>query len=141
MQDSNFVPGQYSGPPFQGRRTFVFVLRKRTKLSYSNAEFKNFPGDNYHTMDLRVRGEPERNVCFRSPKMYQNSPIAMLNSNIFPGTIPRTPVLWERKICFCSSKMYHNSPTAMQNSLQFSGNNTPDLCLKGGGVFHSPKMY
>ena len=55
MQNSNFVPGQYSGPPFQGWRTFVFVLRIWTKLSYSNAEFKNFPGDN--TLDLRVRGE------------------------------------------------------------------------------------
>ena len=40
------------------------------KLSYSNAEFKNFPGDN--TPDS-VSGEGK--VCFRSPNMYQNSPI------------------------------------------------------------------
>ena len=35
------------------------------KLSYSNADFQNFPGDN--TLDP-VLGA--RKVCFRSPKIY-----------------------------------------------------------------------
>ena len=67
--------------------------------------------------------------------MYQNSPIAMLNPNIFPGTIPRTPVLGERKICFCSPKMYHNSPTAMQNSKIFWGTIPGTFVLVGEFVF------
>ena len=131
MQGSNFVPWQYSGLPFLGKRTFVFVLRKQTKLSYSNTEFKHFPGGN--TMDLCVRGEPERNVCFRSPKMYQNSPMAMLNSNIFPEINTADPVLWERKICFCSPKC---TITLLQQCKiqQFSGDNTPDL-RSGRGEF------
>ena len=32
----------------------------------------------------------ERKFCFRSLKMYQNSPTAMQNSKFFPGTIPQT---------------------------------------------------
>ena len=79
----------------------------------------------------------ERNVCFRSLKMYQNSPTAMLNSNIFPETISRTPVLGERKICFCSPKMHHNSPTAMQNSKIFRGTISRTFVLGRGGKFFS----
>ena len=127
MQNSNFVPGQYSGPPFQGWRTFVFVLRIWTKLSYSiMPNSKIIRGTITWTFVLG-----ERNVYFRSLKMYQNAPTAMLNSNIFPGTIPRTPVLGERKICFYSPKMHHNSPTAMQN-LKIGGINIPDLCFGVG---------
>ena len=85
MQNSNFVPGQYSRPPFQGKRTFVFVLRKWTKFSYSNAEFKNFPRDN--TSDLRVRGE-ERSFSFSEnvPKLsYSNAEFKHFLGEIYPG--------------------------------------------------------
>ena len=67
--------------------------------------------------------------------MYQNSPTAMLDSNIFPGTIPRTPVLGERKICFCSPKMHHNSPIQQRRIQQFSGVNIPDLRFRGERKF------
>ena len=84
----------------------------------------------------------ERKVCFRSPKMYQNSPTAMQNSNIFPGTILRTPVLGERKVCFCSPKMYQSSPSAMQNSKIFPST-IPRIPISGERkvCFRSPKMY
>ena len=91
-----------------------------------SAEFKIFPGEN--TPNPRSRGEES----FRSPKMYQNSPTAMLDSNISPGTIPRTFVLGERKICFCSPKTHHNSPIQQCRIQKFSGVNIPDLHFRGG---------
>ena len=98
---------------------------------------KTFPGK-----ILQIPGFRGRNVCFRSKKMYQNSPTAMLDSNIFPGTIPRTPVLGERKICFCSPKMHHNSHIQQCRIQKFSGVNIPDLRFKGRKIcFRFPKMY
>ena len=85
----------------------------------NNAEFKNFPGDN--TPDPRFRGEEN---LFSFSKMYQNYPIAMQNSKIFPGTIQRTFVLGERKVGFISPKMYKHAPTAMQNSKKFQNSRT-----------------
>ena len=46
----------------------------------------------------------EKNVRFRSQKMYRNSNIAMLNSNIFSETIPRTPILGRGKYVFVLQK-------------------------------------
>ena len=98
MQNSKIFPGTIPwGPPFYGRGKFVFVLRKCIKTLYSNAEFKNFPGDN--TMWTPVLGE--RKVCFRSLKMYQNFPTAMQNSKKNPGknpgVDPRNPVSGKRR--------------------------------------------
>ena len=65
------------------------------KLSYSNADFQNFPGDK--TLDPVLEA---RKVNFRSRKIYWNSPTAMQNSKIFSGTIPRITVLGVRKFVF-----------------------------------------
>ena len=97
------------------------------KLSYSNAEFKKFPGDN--TPDPRFKGE-ENLFSFS-----ENVPkLSCCNSNAefknFPGD--KTPDLCfrGRKVCFRSPKMYQNSPTAMKYS-NFHGDNTPDPRFRG----------
>ena len=75
MQISKIFPGTITRTFVLGVGKFVFVLRKITKtLLYSNAEFTILPGTIPRTP---VFGE--REVCFRSPKMYQNSPTAMQN--------------------------------------------------------------
>ena len=67
-----FCPGTIFRTPVSGEETFDFVLRKWTKLSYSNAELKNFPGDK--TLDLRVRGEERLFfVCFVLKLSYSNA--------------------------------------------------------------------
>ena len=68
----------------------------------------------------------ERNVCFRSPKMYHNSPTAMQNSKIFPGTIPRTFLLGRGFVSIlrkCTNIKLSYSNAEFQN---FPGENTPD---------------
>ena len=82
-----FCPGTILRTPVSGEKNVCFCSPKMKQLSYSNAEFKNSPGDN--TLNLRVRGE-ERLLSF-SENVPKLSYIEMLNSNIFPGTIPRTP--------------------------------------------------
>ena len=80
----------------------------------------------------------ERNVCFRFPKMYHNSPIySNAEFKHFPGDNTPDHVLGERKICFCSPKMYHNSPTAMQNSEIFRRTIPQNFVLGGGGSLFS----
>ena len=61
------------------------------KLSYSNAEFKTVPGDNTPVLG-------ERKVCFRFPKMYQNSPTAMQNYKTISGVEPPDPRFWEGEV-------------------------------------------
>ena len=76
MQNSKIFPGTIPRTFVSGAGKFVFVLRKFTQtLLYSNAEFTNPPRTIPRTPVLG-----ERKVCFRSPKMYQNSPTAMQNS-------------------------------------------------------------
>ena len=57
--------GQYPGPRFRGYESLFQFSENLPKLSYSNAEFKIFPGDN--TPDLRFRG---REVCFCSSNIH-----------------------------------------------------------------------
>ena len=85
--DSNIFPGKIPRTPVLGRGKYVFVLRKCTiTLLYSNAEFKNFPGSISRTLVLG-------GICFHFPKMFWNSPTAIQNSKIFPGTVPGLPGL------------------------------------------------
>ena len=95
-------------------RTFVsgeslFSFSKNVlKLSYSNAEFNKFPGDN--TPDPRFRGEESLFLFFENvPKLSCSN----AEFKHYPGTIPGTPGLGEKKVCFRSPKMYQNSPTAI----------------------------
>ena len=60
----------------------------------------------------------------------------MQNSKIFPGKMPRTPVLGDRKFCFRSPIMYQNSPTAMQIPQIFPGTK-PWTPFQGLGKFVS----
>ena len=57
---------------FTGEESLFPFSENVPKFSYSNAEFKNSPMDN--TPDLRLR---VRKICFRSLKMYQDSPTPM----------------------------------------------------------------
>ena len=88
-------------PRFKGEESLILFSKNALKQSYSNATFKNFPGDNVPDHPSHLW---ERKFCSRSPKMYQNSPTAMQNSKTFPGTIPRIPVLWVGKFVFILRK-------------------------------------
>ena len=70
MQNSNFVPEQYSGHPFQRRRMSVLFSKHEINSPTVMPNSKISRGTIPRTFVLG-----ERNVCFRSPKMYQNSPI------------------------------------------------------------------
>ena len=142
MPNSKISPGTLlrSPDPVLGERRVCFCIRKCTKLSYSNSEFKNFSGTIFRThvfrksklsycntsiamqnsklfTKLRTFVSGKRKVCFRFSKMYWNS----LTTNCFPGTLLRTPVPGKRRVCFCYLKMYQNSPTEMQNSKNLPG--------------------
>ena len=79
MQNSKFFPGTF-GPSdlrtldlrFMEEENLFSFSKTVLKFSYSNAEFKTFPGDITRTPVLG-----EMRVCFRSPKMYQNSRTAL----------------------------------------------------------------
>ena len=71
MQNSKTFPGKILQTPVLGERKVCFRSPKMNQLSYSNAEFKNFPGS--ISPDLRFSGRGG-GICFHSPKMYQNSP-------------------------------------------------------------------
>ena len=69
-------------------------------------------------------------VCFRSLKMYQNSPTAMQNSKIFPGTKPRTIILGESlflfsenvlKLSIYSNAEFKNFPADSTTDPRFRG--------------------
>ena len=91
---------------------------------------------------LRTPVSGEMKVCFRSPKMYKNSPTAMQNSKIFPGTIPRTFVLSAGKFVFVLQKF---TKTLLFSSAEFPNSpgtlpRTPVL-EERKVCFRSPKMY
>ena len=73
----------------KGESLFSFT-KNVLKLAYSNAEFKNFPGDN--TLDPGFRGE-ENLFLFSKNALKQSYSNAEFKK--FPRTIPRTPVLGE----------------------------------------------
>ena len=113
--------GQYPGTPFQGERKVCFRSPKMYQNSPAVTEMQNskiFRGTKPRTF-VRFRGK----FVFVLQKCTE-TPTAMQNSNIFPETILRTPVLGWKKVCFRSPEMYQTSPTAMQNS-KFSGGQYP----------------
>ena len=72
----------------------------------------------------------KKEVCFRSPKMYQHFSTAMQNSKLFPGTILQTP-LGRGKFVFGNRKCTN---TLLHNNAKFkniAGDNTPDLWFFG----------
>ena len=117
IQNSKNFPGQCPGPRLKG---YEILFPFSENVSYSNANFKKIPGDN--TMDP-VLGA--RKVFFRSPKIYQNSPTAMQNSKIFPGTIPWTFVLGAGYFVFILRK-FTKTPIQPCKIHKFSGDNTPN---------------
>ena len=74
-----------------------------------------------------------KKVCFRSPKMYQNSPTAMQNSKNFPGTILRTPVLGEKKFCFYFFKKFTKTLLQQCRFPKKSGGKAPGPPVFGKG--------
>ena len=134
----NFPGDNTPDPRFRGRGKFVLVLRKCTKtlLLRQQCRIQNFSRE--QNPDLHFRGWGR---LFRSPKMYWNSPTAMQNSKIFPGTILRTPVLGEESLFSYSVnvlKLFYNN-AEFKNSPR---DNTPTPVLWAREVcFCSPKMY
>ena len=104
-------PGN-NGLPFIGEEILFPFSGNVPKLSYSNADFQNFPGDNTLNSTLGAR-----KICFRSPKIYWNSPTAMQNSKIFPGAIPRIPVFGVGKFVFVLWKF---SKTLLYSNAEFT---------------------
>ena len=113
----------------RGEKSLFSFSENVPKLSYSNAEFQNFPGDNTPTFVSGIGKFFFVLRKFTETLLYSNAEFT--NS---PGIIvPRTPVLGERKVCFRSPKMYQNSPIQQcRIQKKKSGVETPDPVFGNG---------
>ena len=74
-----------------GAGSLFSFSKNEPKFSYSETAMQNFKKSPGTILRTPVLGK----VCFRSPKMYQNSPTAIEDSKIQPEKILRTFVLRE----------------------------------------------